>query len=240
MITSHSFANNKAEPINKLHGVDWDKNEISSKFQGSWFLAKVPQSNGVPTLINIQDGDHIFNAGAGAHIGCVFTFIDPTTKKESKSVLAAYEDILIMEERPNPCITNVGTTNAMAFRYNPERQWKRGAGPYNSFTFWAPKLSTSGSSLWSSEIAESVFYPNHCTLEAAINQFKYGKDVMGRALSDKYWLMKSKGEEVLRLFRHNTFVGSLIGKKFFINEVAVILKEELKTELPHLKEKYAY
>jgi hypothetical protein len=93
---------------------------------------------------------------------------------------------------------------------------------------------------WSFEIANLIYKPVHVHLTEAIDQFRSSEDVKGRALNNRYWLLRKTKDEPIQLFRRKCYIGSFIGKKFFISEDAKIFKDELYKELPILKEKYGY
>jgi hypothetical protein len=216
--------------IDKLHGVEWSTNDLSEKFSHSYFIASLVDKGitildkGVVWIDSAYDGNN----------QCLI-------RKDEKSelLLLPYSGVLIVEERPLPCISNLGDTGAFMFNYNPARQWRRGFCAYNSYLTWYPwkKPVNGNEGEWMWDVAKAIVKPVHLHLDEALAAFKNDK-VIARALSNQYWLVRRKDD--IELYRGRAFVGSFLGKKFFSNEIASILSEELRMELPVLTTKYKY
>jgi hypothetical protein len=231
--------------INKLNGLNWTADDLQKKFTGSYVQATILDTNtGKPLiekkLVYISNPGYCMNS-SGTQMGVQYhanTSIAPGVVSWGEK-MAKWKDFLIEEDRPDPCITNT-EKGAVMFNYNPDRQWKRGFNGFNSFLHFAPDLITrTGLSYWNREIAELILNPSHSYLDDAIKQLRDNSLLKGRALNNRYWVVRESEENVIKLYRRKAFMGSFIGKKFFISDSARILDEELRTELPILKDKYA-
>ncbi len=226
--------------IDMMDGLKQEPKDLCSKYDGSYLLASIPSQKVTNEPVYIQ------TAGAGGHSGsyCVSfaplkDFLSPDARKGRgvKYTEVPYSDFLVEEDRPNPCISNLRESTLM-FSYNPERQWRRGVSEGNSFLYY-PSTTTASfkKGRLSYDGALAVIFPQHTALPKALEELKE-KKVVSRALSNKYWLIKTG--TAISLFRRFAKMGSFQGNKFYANELSLeLFRDELMTELPLLKEKYA-
>lgn len=232
--------------INKLHGVDWTSTEIHSKFTPSYFKVRILHD----TLANSVEYEGLaYLRTANDHAVLVRwpkqSSIAQGVAQPFSEKMVLFSKLFIMEERPEPCLSNIGADRAFCFRFNPDRQWRRGFCSYNSFLFGCESPTglmpggPSPSHEFGFDVAAKILQPEFCSLEDALEQFKRSKTMRGRVISKRYWCIRSNPEAAIQLFRNQAFVGSFVGKRFFPEETAgEIMKEELKMELPILKEKF--
>lgn len=220
----------KLVPISKLNGLDWTTEDLAKKFNSAYVVAQIG-INGTPTLCYIGH----FAGDAMTYTYSVKEPLSGGSVVKKKEIGCKINQFYIVDEKPWPCITNVARSGAVLMSYNPDRQWRRGFGGQNCFiTYGCPFGVYADSMAWTFELAEAVVSPVHSTLQAAIAELRApANQALGaRAISNRYWLIRKPGDDTLNLYRRKAFVGSFLGKRFFINDDAKILKEELKMELP--------
>jgi len=217
--------------IDQLNGLKWEADDLNKKFKHTYVYAEMKNGDGVAPYKEV-----FFIGGVGNQGLEITRESDP-----NHAVLVPFSRFFVEEDRPTPCITNQNHT-AFMFCWNPARQWRRGWCPDNSFLFYAPSISSAygPGSNWGWEEAVRINKPNHIHLTEALQGFKENKDIVGRALNNRYWLLRKQGSNgPVQLFRRKCFIGSFIGNKFFISADAKIFKDELDRELPILVKYYA-
>lgn len=225
--------------INKMNGLAWTADDLQKKFGHTYVRAtvkngeKVVVNNGLVCIVNAA---YMLEQPSSDSV----SFQYPSTNVDGKWIdgVAKYKDFLIEEDRPDPCISNILDT-AFIFCYNPARQWQRGFNSQNAFIFTAPSF-TQTPGAWTKRLALNILHPEHTHLEVAVQWFKDNPQGRSRALNNRYLLLRTDTDETLKLYRRKAFMGSFIGKKFFVNDAARIFDDELKTELPILRDKYAF
>lgn len=225
----------KKVPFHKLNGLEWTPHDLQAKFANSYVIAEFDDKKGssakTPTLVYIYEV-------SGDMVGI---------KLPSKqTVVVPYSSFHVIDDRPAPCISNwtmshgrPNHVSAVMMMYNPERQWRRGFGNNNTFLFWSSSpepCKPTPQLVWDFRIAELVANPVHsglANLDQALSSLRENKSHTGLALDNRYWLVKSK-DGTVKLFRRRAYVGSFLGSKFFYNEAAKILEEELR-EIPYFE-----
>ena len=217
-----------------LNGLQWTPHDLEAKFSQSYVRASIQYGS-------TEKGDKKEFSGivyivAASHGPGSSAFLEPVSETPQKGVSVLWKNFIVEDDRPPPCISNFAT-HAFLFNYNPERQWKRGVCSSNSFIWKAPTLQCEPSV--DHGLALAIFEPRHSSFEEALAAFQK-PEITGRALNNSYWLLRRQPKDPIKLYRKRTFLGSFLGKKFFITREAKILTEELLFELPLLKEKYAF
>lgn len=216
--------------INKLNGLDWTPDDLDKKFRHSYLYAGIKQSDGTVK----RDVVYIHRAAGDDGSSKVVQH-----QSNGGSVInTPYSQFIVEEDRADPCISNLGSFDAFLYCWNPARQWRRGWCSDNSYIYRAPTISVYPVQ-FDFSYAELIWKPKHVHLDDALAEFKASGIVKGRALNNRYWLVRKTKDETIQLFRRRCFIGSFIGKKFFASKDADILQEEIKKEMPILKEKYA-
>lgn len=215
-------------PLSKLNGLDWTWDDLNKKFFHSFVKAKLGP-NEPEQIIFIHDVNPVAVA---------YNVYDEKEKTYLKLQKISSDNLLITQERPDPCISNAGETDAFIFCYNPERQWKRGFADHNCFLHWGKYTKDGPFSRGSitGEYTSKIISPQHSHLADALKNMKNDSAVQARALTNDYWLIRAG--DFINLYRKRAFLGGFKGNKFFLNESAKIMQKELEMELPILKEKY--
>jgi hypothetical protein len=230
----------KKVPFNNLNGVNWEPNDLNKKFSFSYVVASAQDK---------VDNELVFITTAALVTGSsVHTYFWHKNNKTSKleEATTKLNQFHVLEDRPDPCITNL-ENSAYMMVYNPERQWRRGFGIQNCFLLGpqftnmntAMRTNIGGGTNWRWDVAEAVLNPKHQSIDAALDDIITNPKISARAINNRYWLIKSGTDEIVKLYRRQCFIGSFLGKRFFYNEDARILRQELKDEFPQLVKKYA-
>jgi len=234
--------------FDELNGLKWTTDDLEKKFSNTYVEATLFGNSPVKpllekTLVFIRHGAYghdNFDLDNNQPIQINSALIRyPKTGDPNKDWTEGqfpYSKIFITNERADPCITNYNQT-AVLFRYNPERQWKRGFGSHNSFVYFAPNVKHHQPQAWQNMLAYRILYPEHMHIDDAMKWFAQNPEGSARALNNLYWLIRTDG--VIKLYRRRAFIGSFIGNRFFSREDARIFEEELKMELPILRKSYA-
>ena len=222
----------KAAPIVNLYGLNWTHDDLQKKFTGSFVLAQEADAHG--TLLNKKTVYYIecgyIGEGNKANV----------SRKDKSGILITHKNFIVSEDRPDPCITCY-KDHAIVFRYNPERQWKHGAGPHNTYIYVTPNLGHRYDVGWDFDIAQAIFFPVHYSLPDALTHFKENRNQTGVALSNKYLLARTRSGDPIKLYRSRTLMGSFMGTKFFsLEEAGKLFAKELTAEIPILKERYSF
>lgn len=220
----------KGTPIKQLNGLNWTPDDLTKKFAHSYVLATTTQYPNPAVFFIDSPAD-----GGKALI----------TPKDLKSYFCFHKDFFVIEDRPPICTTNVGENNAVVFRYNPERQWRRGVGTFNCFFYMAPTLRLYDGKGLGWDTADAVFKPSYSTLDDALKQFRANDKLVGRAIKGagnaQYLLTRDGPKAPINLYRDRTLMGSFTGTKFFtVQEAGRLFSAELTKELPALRESYAF
>lgn len=227
--------NEKLLPFDQTDGLKWAPEDLSKKFGSSWVKCQVKANEPYHILKDMNGYAHIDQAWHNHTTTCMLSM-------KGKQFQVPWSHFFIIEDRPPQCITN-WSNGAILLTYNPDRQWRRGIGHHNVFLHVTPTITLAHHHTevqWCEDLIRCFFEPDLSTLDSAFTQFKENPKLHGRALSNKYWLIRSKTDDVVKLYRRKAFMGSFLGKRFFVNEPARIFREELVKELPILKEKYAF
>jgi hypothetical protein len=213
-----------------MNGLLWTVDDLNKKWANTFIEAEFPKADKfLKAVIRLRD---FGNASVNISLWENGKVVPHTI---------SHKALQVVEDRPSPCITNLNDTEAMMFTYNPERQWRRGLCSDNAFFFFQPGVRPSPYPMDSFPTIELAFHPQHANLEESLNTFqKKNSKVRTRAISNRYWLFRKDGEDSVRLYRRQAFMGSFIGKKFFVSNAAKIFNEEINMELPVLRTKYSY
>lgn len=210
--------------IDQLNDLKWTAEDLDKRYRHSYLAASVQQPDGtfkkdVVYIGNIHD--------------------DAVTYQTKQGPLAevSIKKFFVEEDRADPCISNFGLDSAFFYCWNPARQWRRGWCTDNSYVYQGPLISPSP--VIDFLYAGLIYKPQHMHIDAAMEQFKSEASTKARALNNMYWLLRKNKEAQVQLYRRRCFMGSFIGKKFFISSDAKIFNDEIEKELPILGKKYA-
>lgn len=226
-------------PLNKVNGLKWTPEDLSKKFSEAYVRATINGDHPYSGLVYINHAAVVlFNANQGVNYTCWENVVHPkngvTVKKQRFDRIAAYDDFILVEDRPPACLTNYKDTTFL-FTYNPARQWKRGFHNHNSYLLYPSSENQNGweaTARMDHEVAEKILTPEHTPVDQAIEEIRSGT-AQARALSNRYQIVK-RGD-ALTLYSRRTPLGSFVGKRFFPGEGARLLLDEISNELPELK-----
>lgn len=212
-------------------GLEWQPKDLSARYDRTYLDVLIEKENKEKEyegIVYVQSGNY---DPSGNKVWITVPEKDEDGSRKEKII--PYTRFFVKEDRPENCISNTDTSSFI-YSWNPERQWKRGVCVENTFLWFGTKMQKTR---WDWNVAKSIFYPIHCaSLKDALEQLA-DKGITSRAINNEYWVGKSDGTS--QLFRRRVLLGSFLGKKFYPNGAAQIFHEELKTELPTLKEMYA-
>lgn len=231
------------KPLHLLNGIKWTPEDIVKKFGNTFIYGSVAGSVDQVLYLQTHDAGHFV----------------VTSIKNTKGVVVPAAKIDLVEDRPDPCMSNCGN-RAFYFCYRPRRQWRRGVCKDNARIMYPPfkaqvveekKKHIHGfdepveivpgqvtkEASFTPEEAVAIFNPQHTSLAASIEFLNKADALASRAVSNDYLLYRNSSGE-LQLYRHMALLGSFLGKKYFVNRAAACLNEELYSELPEIR-KYA-